>query len=195
MIIISMSFQKLAAKWWQHERPTNKLMIKTKVIAIAVISIWSKFYLGLSALTLGGGLQAGLWWGHTPSQHNHEDCRRWRLSLSTFNCNHHGFKRPVLVKTFLLVMIITMVGLTFLVKIMITIITIIIIIIIILLLLMIIMVVGLMSSAPVNFDACFVLNSTLLPRTVQRRTMLHKCSGWLLFVMVRYGWVVDSSER
>ena len=75
MIIISMSFQKLAAKWWQHERPTNKLMIKTKVIAIAVISIWSKFYLGLSALTLGGGLQAGLWWGHTPSQHNHEDCR------------------------------------------------------------------------------------------------------------------------
>ena len=69
-------------------------------------------------------------------------------------------------------MIITLVCLTFLVKIMITIITIIIII-----LLMIIMVVGLMSSAPVNFDACFVLNSTLLPRTLQRRTMLHKCSG------------------
>ena len=185
-----MSFQKLAAKWWQHERPTNKLMIKTKVIAIAVISIWSKFYLGLSALTLGGGRQAGLWRGHTPSQHNHEDCRRWRLSLSTFNCNHHGFKRLVLVKTSLLVMIITLVCLTFLVKIMITIITIIIII-----LLMIIMVVGLMSSAPVNFDACFVLNSTLLPRTLQRRTMLHKCSGWLLFGKVRYGWVVDSSER
>ena len=70
-----MSFHKLAAKWWQHERPTNKLMIKTKVIAIAVISIWSKFYLGLSALTLGGGRQARLWWGHTPSQHNHEDCQ------------------------------------------------------------------------------------------------------------------------